>query len=115
MCSLCGVLGGKTHWTEEPRPAEALPEGAARHTRLRERQERVRLLNLVLNAYGLTVDDWGGTSYVLRKRTGQSAIVNHLTELWAAAERMQRRPCDPLDPELVAALASAAAPGAHGR
>lgn len=106
MCSLCGVLGGKAHWTEEARPAGDTA-GAARPMRLRERQERVRLLNLVLGAYGLTVDDWAGTSYVLRTRTGRIALVNHLTELWIQAEKMQRRPCDPLDPELLRSLAPA--------
>jgi hypothetical protein len=109
MCSLCGVLGGTVHWTEERRPVDPQAEGGSPPTRLRERQERVRLLNLVLKSYGLTLDDWSGTSYVLRTRTGQSALVDHLTQLWATAERLQHRPCDPLDPDLLRALSGSAA------
>jgi hypothetical protein len=104
MCSLCGVLGGKVHWTEELRPVDPSTNVNLRPTRLRERQERVRLLNLVLKPYGLTLDDWAGTSYIVRTRTGQSALVDHLTQLWATAERLQRRPCDPLDTDLLQSL-----------
>jgi hypothetical protein len=110
MCSLCGVLGGTVHWTEERRPAGAPAESGPPPTRLRERQQRVRLLNLVLKSYGLTLDDWAGSSYILRTRTGQSALVDHLTQLWAAAERLQHRACDPLDPDLLQSLSRPPAP-----
>ena len=109
MCSLCGVLGGTVHWTEERRPVDPPSEGSSPPTRLRDRQERVRLLNLVLKSYGLSLDDWSGTSYILRTRTGQSALVDHVTQLWATAERLQRRPCDPLDPDLLRSLSGLAA------
>lgn len=112
MCSLCGALGGKAHWTEDPRPVGVPSQASARPTRLRERQERVRLLNRVLKPYGLTLDDWAGTAYVVRSRTGQSALVDNLTQLWSAAETMQGRPCDPLDGELLAALSPRAGPAA---
>lgn len=104
MCSLCGVLGGKTHWTESSGPAGSLAEAGLYATRGAERQERVRLLNRVLRPFGLTLGDWAGASYVLRSRTGQSELVENLTQLWPAAERLQKRPCDPLDPEVIAAL-----------
>ena len=108
MCSLCGVLGGKTHWTESSGPGGSLAEAGLYASRAGERQERVRLLNRVLAPFALTLDDWAGASYVVRTRTGQSAIVENLTQLWAAAERLQKRPCDPLAPELILALAGGA-------
>ena len=117
MCSLCGVLGGKVHWTEGAGAAGSLAEARLKATRASERQERVRLLNLVLRPFSLTIDDWAGTSYIVRTRTGQSALVENLARLWAAAEHMQKRACDPLDPHLIAALGGGA-PGAepgHGR
>jgi hypothetical protein len=41
---------------------------------------------------------------LLRSATGQAALVPHLGALWPAADRLARKPCDPLDPELIAAL-----------
>lgn len=113
MCSLCGVLGGKGHWTESSGAAGSLPGAALYATRGAERQERVRLLNRVLAPFALRLEDWAGTSYILRTRTGQSAIVEHLSQLWAAAERLRKSPCDPLDPDVIVALSgpARAAPG----
>ncbi len=102
MCSLCGMLADRGHWSE----SASSPEAFAGHgrTRLRERQDRTRLINRVLAHYGLTLQDWSGNAYILRSRTGQSAIVPHLGSLWAEAERLAHRPCDPLDPALLADL-----------
>jgi hypothetical protein len=71
---------------------------------LRARQELTRLLCGVLKPYGLTVDDWAGSAYLLRTRTGNSVLVENLSQLWAQAEAMQRRACDPLDAGLLAEL-----------
>jgi hypothetical protein len=90
MCSLCGVLL-KSHWAEQ---------GTGR----RERVFRVRLVNRVLAHYGLELGDWGGRAYVLRDRKGKAAVVDDLGALWAEAERLAKRPLDPLDPALLAAL-----------
>jgi hypothetical protein len=92
MCSLCGVLAGADHWTDARGAASA-----------EARQLRSRVANAVLGHYGLQLDDWAG-SLVLRNRTGRSAIVPHLGALWPAAEDFAGRPCDPLDPDLLAAL-----------
>jgi hypothetical protein len=108
MCSLCGVIGGKAHWTEASGPSGASSAAGNLPTRLGERQERVRLLNAVLKSYGLTLDDWAGTAYVVRTRTGRSALVENLAQLWASAEGLLGRSCDPLDPDLLAALARGA-------
>jgi hypothetical protein len=91
MCALCGVLLND-HWAEG--------EGGRR-----ARAFRVGLVNRVLAHFGLRLDDWGGRMYVLRDRKGRSAVVGDLGSLWLEAERLAGRPLDPLDPELVAALA----------
>ncbi len=104
MCSLCGMLGGKGHWTETSSTPEAFQSRLEPTTRGRERQERTRLVNAVLGHYGLSLSDWSGASYMLSGRTGQTALVENLTEMWAAAERVGKKPCDPLDEGLIAGL-----------
>ena len=64
------------------------------------------LLDRVLGHYGLTVDDWAPGVYVLRDRKGGTAVVGDLGALWIEAERLAGRPLDPLDPALLASLAS---------
>ncbi|MFP6757849.1 MAG: hypothetical protein VCC99_06470 [Alphaproteobacteria bacterium] len=103
MCSLCGMLGGRGHWTESTSHPEAFRRETP-STRGRERQQRTRQVNRVLAHYGLVVSDFSGTGYVLRTRTGRSAIIANLTELWAEAERLTGRACDPLDGALLTAL-----------
>jgi len=91
MCVLCGVLLNE-HWAEQ--------EGGRRG-----RVFRGRLLNRVLQVYGLRLDDWSGRVWVLRDRKGHAAVVADLGAVWVEAERLAGRPLDPLDPELVDALA----------
>ena len=98
MCSLCGMFEGQVHWTESKSPA------AEAHAQRRERQARVRLVNTVLQHYGLTLAEWSGKSYVLSSRTGRTAIVGNLSELWGQAERLSGRRCDPLDERLLVSL-----------
>ena len=85
-----------SHWAER---------GSGR----RERTFRVRLLNRVLDHFGLSLDDWGGSVYVLRDRKGQAAVVDDLGTLWTTAERMAGRRLDPLDPGLVRSLTASGA------
>ncbi len=106
MCSLCGVLGGRGHWTESSSSPEAFASRQEATTRRRERQERTRLANRVLQHYGLKLSDFSGGSYVLSTRTGRSKIVDNITEVWIAAEDMTGRACDPLDPALLAGLSA---------
>ncbi len=102
MCGLCGILGGGEHW------ADRTPGAAERGlTRRRERLDRVRLVNKVLRHYALHLDDWQGSSFLLRSRTGRTEIVDNLAALWPAAARMAGRRLDPLDPALIAELEDA--------
>jgi hypothetical protein len=103
MCGLCGVFGAEAHWTDAAR-ADGPSAAPAGGTRRQERLHRVGLANKVLTHYGLTLADWAGACFVLRSRTGRSAIVQHLAAVWPVAERMAGRPCDPLNPALIAAL-----------
>jgi hypothetical protein len=102
MCSLCGVLGAEDHWTD----AAARPEtfGGGARTRRRERLERIALANRILAHYRLHLGDFEGRSYVLRSATGRAQLVPDLVAMWSAAEKLVGRPCDPLDPGLIAAL-----------
>jgi len=90
MCGLCGVLG-VSHWAEK---------GSDRRVRV----FRVELLRKVLRHFGLSLDDWGGSVYVLRDAKGSAEVVADLGGLWQAAERLAGRSLDPLDPALVRAL-----------
>ena len=106
MCSLCGVLGGRGHWTDSASTPEAFASRLDQTTRRRERQERTRLANAILRHYGLSLTDWSGASYVLSNRTGRTALIDNLTELWTAAEDLAGKPCDPLDDALIAGLSA---------
>ena len=95
MCGLCGILGAGEHWTDRP---------GERAAQRRERLERVRLVNAVLRHYGLRIEDWQGSVFLLTSRTGRTEIVDSLGALWPVAARLAGRRLDPLDETLVAAL-----------
>ena len=102
MCSLCGVLGGADHWTD----AAARPGVFTRNTdalsRRRERMRRVTLANRVLRHFGMELSDWQGSAFLLSTRTGKTEVVGDLTQIWARAEALSGRPCDPLDAAFLA-------------
>ena len=99
MCGLCGVLGAEMHWTDAAARPEALG-GQTQPTRRQERFARIELANSAWQTW--TVRDL--RSRALRSATGRQELVPHLPGMWAAAERLAGRPCDPLDPVLIAAL-----------
>ncbi len=102
MCGLCGMLGADAHWSDASSTPQAFKGRKA--TRRQERLRRVALINEVLRHYSVEAKDWQGTSYLLSTPTGKSAVVDHLGMLWSEAEKLAGRPCDPLDPRLMAAL-----------
>ena len=69
-----------------------------------ERLARIALVNRVLRPYRLRLGDFEGQRYVLRSATGRQAVVPDLVVIWAQAEQLAGRACDPLDPELISAL-----------
>jgi hypothetical protein len=111
MCVLCGQdFVAQVHWTDrhlEDRARAAAPGSDPtehQRDRRRERAHRVALIREVLRHYGLKLDDWGGSKYVLRDGKGRSEIVQDLGSFWPAAERLAGRTLDPLEPRLVEAL-----------
>ena len=104
MCALCGVLGGSDHWTDAVARPGVFTRSRDSMERRRERTKRVEVANRVLRYYGMTLADWQGASFLLSTGTGKTEIVDNLTHLWAAAERLVGRPCDPLDPALAERL-----------
>ena len=102
MCALCGVLGGKDHWTEPLRREGVYVRAADPAARRRERALRIRRANVMLGLYGLTLADWQADSYLLSTRTGKTEVVADLAALWPAAEKLAGRALDPLDPDTLA-------------
>jgi hypothetical protein len=106
MCALCGILGGSDHWTDAVARPGVFTRNTDAATRRRERMHRVAAANRILRYYRMTLADWQGTSFVLSTGTGKTEIVDDLSHLWSAAERLGGRPCDPLDEKLIAGLES---------
>jgi hypothetical protein len=104
MCALCGVLGGSGHWTDAAARPGLFTRNVDGLQRRRERGHRIACASRVLNYYGLTLSDWQASSYVLSTATGKTEIVDNLTHLWATAEKLLGRPCDPLDADLILRL-----------
>ena len=111
MCVLCGRdFVAQVHWTDRHiedrvRAYGAYGDSSDYHRdRRRDRAHRAAVTNEVLRNYGLRVEDWSGSKYLVRDRKGRSELVQDLGSLWPAAERLAGRILDPLDPTLHAAL-----------
>ena len=114
MCVLCGQdFVGQVHWTDRHVEDRARAPGpgadpvAYQRDRRRDRNHRAALTNEVLRHYGLRVEDWSGSKYVLRDRAGGAELIQDLGTLWPAAAKLAGRPLDPLDPFLQEALSAA--------
>ena len=101
MCALCGVLGGKEHWTAPVKREGVYVLGEKPPDRRRERRRRIAEANAILGLFGLSLEDWQADSYVLRNRTGRSEVVADLAALWPMAEALAGQPLDPLDPKVL--------------
>jgi hypothetical protein len=106
MCALCGILGGTDHWTDAITRPGVFTRNTDAASRRRERLHRVAAANHVLKYYRMTLADWQGTSFVLSTATGKTEMVDDLSHLWSAAERLGGQPCDPLDDRLISGLES---------
>ncbi|MCQ2655762.1 hypothetical protein JT137_01310 [Helicobacter pylori] len=117
MCVLCGELISSFHWSDgtdrsdsyeidenlrEPNALISTNENA--RERKRARLKRVGLLNQILAFYGLKINDWQGTKFVLCDKKGQSVIVNDLGDLWGKAQKLAKKEMDALDSNLLAFL-----------
>ncbi|WP_367746937.1 hypothetical protein [Helicobacter pylori] len=115
MCVLCGELISSFHWTDENygtngsdenlrEPNALISTNENARERKRARLKRVRLLNQILAFYGLKINDWQGTKFVLCDKKGQSVIVNDLGDLWDKAQNLAKKEMDALDSHLLAFL-----------
>ncbi|MBV8217593.1 MAG: hypothetical protein JO325_03955 [Solirubrobacterales bacterium] len=96
MCILCYGLTGEEHWTDARVGAEATASLRAR---------RRALLTNVMAARGLDYrDDTTGVTSLVSNRKGNVEVARSLGETWAAAEKLLKRPLDPLDPGLLSRL-----------
>lgn len=103
MCSLCGDLATRVHWSEQP-PGDAVPPAERR----RHRAARTAYARALLGAYGLTLSEWHGR-YVVGNARGRTVVADDLTVCWAAAEALAGRPADPLAEPAALALREARA------
>ncbi len=100
----------QVHWTDRHIEDRARASGPGvdpvvyQRDRCRDRLHRVALTNEVLRHYGLRIQDWSGSKYLLRDRKGRTEIVQDLGSLWPATEKLPGRPLDPLGPALHEAL-----------
>ncbi|GAA8481162.1 hypothetical protein HpNP86_01340 [Helicobacter pylori] len=117
MCVLCGELISSFHWSDENygsdsyeidenlrKPNALISTNENARERKRARLKRVRLLNQILAFYGLKINDWQGTKFVLCDKKGQSVIVNDLGDLWDKAQNLAKKEMDALDSNLLAFL-----------
>ncbi|GAA8984348.1 hypothetical protein BTM261_01430 [Helicobacter pylori] len=120
MCVLCGELISSFHWTDGTDGTDGsgsyendenlkgqntlISANENARERKRVRLKRVGLLNQILVFYGLKMDDWQGTKFVLRDKKGQSVIVNDLGDLWDKAQNLAKKEMDALDSNLLAFL-----------
>lgn len=103
MCVLCGEFVSSFHWSDESFRAQNSTISANENAkeRKRARLKRVKLLNQILCFYGLKIDDWQGSKFVLCDKKGQSVIVNDLGDLWDKARDLAKRDIDALDTNLL--------------
>lgn len=109
MCGLCGLWGETAHWSA----AGAAPPGVAKpvghEARARARRLQQQSLDRVCRAFGASVADWNGTSWIVTSAHGASEVVGSLPELWRVVGALSKRPIDPFDVALLDALEARAA------
>ncbi|GAB0051327.1 hypothetical protein YGH009_01320 [Helicobacter pylori] len=117
MCVLCGELISSFHWSDGTDGSDSyeidenlkgqnalISANENARERKRVRLKRVRLLNQILAFYGLKINDWQGTKFVLCDKKGQSVMVNDLGDLWDKAQNLAKKEMDALDSHLLAFL-----------
>lgn len=105
MCILCGELVMNVHWTDQQTHdkvyGDTVVVGSLQRDRMRDRLRRVYYANRILSFYGLRLDDWNGSKYILADKKGVQKIVHDLGGIWIEAQKMTGGRLDPLDPKLI--------------
>lgn len=112
MCVLCSGFVVQEHWTDARKHrqedrAMVTVGGADGRDRRRERWMRMRMANAILQVYGLKLEDWHGSKYILRDVKGAAEMVQDWGELWPAVQKLSGKPADPLDADFLARLNAA--------
>ena len=92
MCGVCGLLGGGPHWSAAAGVID--PESVL--TARAERSRTVALLNRLTAPHGVRIATWSGTSLLVAGATGAQEIVESLSDVWPAVDRLGRGRLDPL-------------------
>ena len=98
------------HWTDQPlhdveyRNKTTITAGEGQRDRRRLRIRRVAIANRILSYYGLKVQDWNGSKFVISDKKGTSNIVHDLGGMWKTASDMCHKEMDPLDPDFLKAI-----------
>ena len=108
MCAFCAMFSSGPHWTEAGTNVGRSGATPLGHARFLDRAYRLRLVNRILNCYGCKADDWAGCQYMVHGHSGRTDLVDHLPQIWMVVEAIAKKPADPLDPRLLAALGGAA-------
>lgn len=102
MCVLCGESVLQVHWTDRKNDDRTTgATGRQGGSGIRERMHRIKLANRILGFYGLILEDWNGSRFILRDKKGRSELVQDLGSLWKKAAKLAVRPLDPLDPSFL--------------
>ncbi len=112
MCILCGELIMHVHWTDQlAHNAEYKGQvmvGEGQRERMRSRLKRAKLSDRILNYYGLSLREWGGSRFVMADKKGNSKIVYDVGDMWQEAQNMAAKKIDPLDANFLEYLKAAA-------
>ncbi|EAI5888675.1 hypothetical protein B6P46_02505 [Campylobacter coli] len=103
MCILCGEMISTLHWSELNFKEEKheLSIGEEQKERLRIRLKKVKILNEILEFYGLKLKEWQNSKYILSNKKGRDIIVNDLGDLWIKASELEKKSFDVLDENLL--------------
>ncbi|RDU69763.1 hypothetical protein CQA66_08855 [Helicobacter aurati] len=102
MCVLCGEMMSSFHWSDTKRDeTTSIVSGEEQKQRMRSRLKRVKILNHILEFYGLKLKEWQGSKYILSNKKGRDVIVNDLGDLWQKVEELEKIMPDALNPSLL--------------
>lgn len=110
MCGLCGLWGNVEHWSSATNRAAAGADGL---NPLRERILQVRAVNRITRTVRVRVEDWAGSSWIVKNAFGATEIVDSLPQVWRSAEALTGRRVDPLSFAIIQQLEDERAAG-HG-
>ena len=96
MCGLCGVTRAEHHWSESP-----LTNQFQTH---RERLEHIKFINEILTPFRFNISDFANNSYILKKSTGRTDIIQGFNLLWKHLDEKYGINIDPLDDQIINAL-----------